>query len=220
MLVSLWSAKGGVGVSVTAALLALRAGRREPQGALLVDLCGDQPLVLGIPEPRDGLSDWLAADARSPTALGHAAVDVGHGLALLPRGAAAMAPTVAEADAAVGLLADHPATVVVDAGCVAGDEPRLALARRFAAAATRSILVTRPCYLALARVRELPLVPSAVVLVREPHRSLGVIDVESAVGAPVAAVIDIDAGIARSVDAGLVRGRPPRRLDRALDGVL
>ena len=55
-----WSAKGGSGTTVVAAALAL-AGRAE---SLLVDLDGELPAVLGLPEPADKASaDWLASDA-------------------------------------------------------------------------------------------------------------------------------------------------------------
>lgn len=219
MLVSLWSAKGGAGVSVTAALLALRAGQRGSDGAVLVDLGGDQPLVLGssMAGPR-GLSDWLSETGRSPAGLVGRAADVGSGLSVLWRGQAPW-PASAAADEAITVLGDHPAPVIVDVGCVLGDGPTAQLGRRFAAAATRSILVTRACYLALARSRELPVVPSGVVLLREHERVLAAVDVEAAVGAPVVATIDVDPGIARAVDAGLLSARRPRGLDRALDAV-
>ena len=48
------------------------------------------------------------------------------------------------------------------------------------AAATVSLLVVRPCFLALRRAVAAPVRPSGVVLVREPGRSLGRRDVEEA----------------------------------------
>ena len=219
MLVSLWSAKGGAGVSVTAALLALRAGRRDPQGVLLVDIGGDQPLVLGAPPgPAAGLTDWLADQRRSLAGLAASAIEVAPGLDLLLRGRRRWA-SADSVDDAVGVLSEHPATVIVDAGNLTGDDPAAAVGLRFAAASTRSILVTRPCYLALARARDAPLMPSAIVLLREPDRALTAVDVEAAIGAPVVASIDVDPSVARAVDAGLLAGRSPRGLDRALDAV-
>lgn len=219
MLVSLWSAKGGAGVSVTAALLALRAMRREPEGVVLVDLDGDQPRVLGSAvDDAAGLSDWLDDRQRSPASLVGRAVDVAGGLRLLTRGRTPWSSGAA-LDQAVDVLADHPSVVVVDAGCVVGDGPGAEVGRRFAAASTRSILVTRACYLALARSRALPVLPSAVILLREHQRAFSAVDVEAAVGAPVVATIDVDPAIARLVDAGLLAGRTPRGLDRVLDAV-
>ena len=62
MLVACWSAKGGAGTSVVAAALAVLAGRRSPHGAVLADLAGVGPALLGVPEPDSpGLTGWLAA---------------------------------------------------------------------------------------------------------------------------------------------------------------
>ena len=59
-----WSPKGGSGTTVVAASLALVLAQREG-GALLVDLAGDVPAALGMPEPSgQGAVDWLAAPDR------------------------------------------------------------------------------------------------------------------------------------------------------------
>ena len=58
-----WSAKGGSGTTVVAAALALVLARQQP--TTLVDLAGDIPAALGLPQPSGpGVADWLA----SPTA--------------------------------------------------------------------------------------------------------------------------------------------------------
>jgi hypothetical protein len=55
-----WAAKGGSGTTVVAATLALHAS----VPTLLVDLDGELPTVLGLPESdRPGVGDWLASDA-------------------------------------------------------------------------------------------------------------------------------------------------------------
>ena len=55
-----WAAKGGSGTTVVAAALALTSARH----ALLVDLDGELPAALGLPEPdRPGVVDWLSSDA-------------------------------------------------------------------------------------------------------------------------------------------------------------
>ncbi len=219
MLVSLWSSKGGVGVSVTAALVGLRAGRRDPDGVLLVDLRGDLPLVLGSESGAPGLTDWLGrGEAMASTLIG-TAEPVAPGVVVVPRGVADWPEDLGGLDRLIQALADHPATVVVDAGPVVGDGPAAAVAARVAAESHRSLLVTRACYLGLVRARQASLVPSGVVLVHEPDRALTAVDVEAAIGAPVVARIDVDPAIARAVDAGLLGGRPPRGLDRVLDAV-
>ena len=86
-MITCWSAKGGSGTSVVAAALAVLLARR-PQGALLVDLCGDQPALLGCREPQGhGVRDWLvSATDTPPDALGRLEMDVVTGLRLLPTG--------------------------------------------------------------------------------------------------------------------------------------
>jgi hypothetical protein len=89
-------------------------------------------------------------------------------------------------------------------------------AQLVAAGATRSVLVTRPCYLALRRALAAPIRPSEVVLLTEPGRSLTRRDVEDALGAPVVAEVAVDPQVARAVDAGLLATRLPRGLAKEL----
>jgi hypothetical protein len=88
--------------------------------------------------------------------------------------------------------------------------------RPVAASATVSLLVLRPCYLALRRAASFPLRPSGVVLVTDGGRSLTAADVEAVLGVPVRAVVDFDPAIATAVDAGSLGARLPRRLQRSL----
>lgn len=87
------------------------------------------------------------------------------------------------------------------------------------ARAHRSVLVTRPCYLALRRAMALTPRPTEVIVVREPGRVLSRHDVEHVVRAPVVAEVEVDPGVARTVDAGGLAGRLPRSLARALRDV-
>jgi hypothetical protein len=79
-----------------------------------------------------------------------------------------------------------------------------------------SLLVLRPCYLALRRALAAPVRPSAVVVVEEPHRALDPTDIEDVLGVPVRAVVPWDPSISRCVDAGLLAARMPRLLVSAL----
>jgi len=85
-----------------------------------------------------------------------------------------------------------------------------------AAAATVSLLVIRPCYLALRRASVAPITPSGVVVVHEPGRALGADDVEDVLGVPVVAEVPYDPAVARAVDSGLLAQRLPRGLERSL----
>ncbi len=214
MLIVCWSVKGGVGTTVAAVTMALAAARREPP-VLLVDLAGDVPACLGVPEPAGpGVAEWLAAGPEVPAdALTRLEEPVGPGLALLHRGSGRLA--AGRAGLLVQVLAASGRTVVVDGGRLAGP----GVTHRFAAEAGRSVLVTRLCVLALRRAAAAPVRPSGVVVVREPGRALTVADVEEAVGAPVLAEVAADPSIARAVDAGLVRCRLPRGLGGALGAV-
>jgi hypothetical protein len=212
MFVALWAAKGGSGTTVAAAALALVLARRRPAGgALCVDLAGDIPAVLGLPEPDGpGLAGWLAAgDEVAVDALARLEVEAGDDLRLLPRGASVLAP--GRGDVLASVLGADPRPVVVDCGTAPDG-----VARAVAAAATVSLLVTRPCYLALRRAVALPLRPSGVIVVHEDGRALGRGDVEQVVGAPVRAELRYDPAVARAVDAGLLCTRLPRTLERSL----
>ena len=227
MLFACWSPKGGSGTTVVTAALGLLLARAAPPGALLADLAGDLPTALGVAAPTGiGLADWLAAGPDVPDdALGRLEIDAGDQLRLLPwRGApgAELAssaagsgdPAVAAAgrgEALAAALSADPRPVVVDCGAAA-----TGAALAVAASATVSLLVIRPCYLALRRALDAPLRPSGVVLVTEEGRSLGRADVEDVLGVPVRADIRVDPTVARAVDAGLLAGRLPRSLERAL----
>ena len=209
MLVACWSSKGGAGTTVVAATLSLLSSRAHPAGALLADLAGDAPAALGLVDPDGlGLAQWLAAGPDvPPDALARLEVEAAPRLGLLPRGDGPL--DGARADVLAHLLAADGRAVVADCGTDPSG-PALAVA----ASASRSILVTRACFLSLRRATALPLRPSEVVLLTEPGRALGRGDVERAVGAPVVAEVAVDPQVARAVDAGLLTSRLPKGLAR------
>lgn len=218
MLFLCWSAKGGSGTSVVASLLALTLAERD-RDVLLVDLAGDLPAVLALPPAGEpGLSEWLATAEAPVDALCRLERPVGDRLTLLPRGNEVVAGERVELLA--GLLAADGRAVVVDAGTV---DPSAAAVQPAVAAlaplATQSLLVIRPCYVALQRALRSTLRPSAVVLVDEEGRALDEHDVAQVLGVPIAAVVPVDPVVARAVDAGLLSSRVPRRARRALRGV-
>ncbi|HWC11898.1 MAG TPA: hypothetical protein VG455_11815 [Acidimicrobiales bacterium] len=215
MLIACWSPKGGSGTTVVSAGLALVLASTGP--TLLADLAGDVPAALGRAEPDGpGLADWLAAGTAVPdAALARLAVEVGPHLRVLPRGGTdadgAEAAESARASALAAALAADRRSVVADCGRAAAG-PGLALA----AGASVSLLVLRPCYLALRRAQRAPIRPSGVILIAEPGRSLTRRDVEDVLDVPVRAEVPYDAAVARAVDAGLLATRVPRNLERSL----
>lgn len=216
------SVKGGVGVTVVAVTLAAGWARREG-AALLVDLCGDAPAVLGLAEPGGpGVRDWLADDHSAPEALDRLVVDAGDGVSLLPAGSSSVAPWSEErARSLARTLASHDVHVVVDVGRRGGPsvgQAHEALVDELVAAG-RSLLVTRSCYLALRRAVHQRVVADGAVLVREPGRSLDHRDITQVLGLPMLAQVDLDPAVARSVDAGLLTRTPHRALERSLRGL-
>lgn len=239
MLTALWSVKGGVGVSVTSAMLAVTAARSGP--CLLVDAGGDQPAVLGTTDPANAtLGHWV----RSPTDIGIDSLRrvehvVSDSLNLLMVGA--LSGSVAGAVGADGssvdescptdrfrvaarLLAQPDRTVIVDLGNLGSDDPQSTSAAAFARSildvADQSLLVTTSCYLALRRAQHHAELPTGVVLVDQPERALRRADVESALPAPVVCTIGHSAAVARTVDAGLLVSRLPSGPRRAINRYL
>lgn len=213
MVTTVWGIKGGSGTSVVAAALAVLVAERDGE-VLLVDRAGDQPAVLGLADPAGpGVLDWLATGSDA-AALGRLELDRGDGVALLPAGGAGGAgpATVAPDREAVlaAALVDDRRRVVVDAGTTDSPPPTPGT----------SLLVVRPCYLALRRAARAAERPDAVVLVREVGRSLDRHDVARVLDAPVRAVVDVDPVVARAVDAGLLATRLPAGLRRALGRLL
>lgn len=210
LMIVCWSVKGGSGTTVVASTLALMHAGRAPRGALIVDLAGDVPAVLGLAESKDwGLSEWFAHNENSlRMPLQSIAIQATANLQLISRGARPIEESANFFEFAASLeTLDLP--VVIDAGC---GVPSADLVAR----ASSSLLIIRPCYLALRRAAQLNVAPTGVVLVNEPGRSLGKRDVESVIGAPVIAEITFDPTISRAVDAGLLASRLPNTLTKQL----
>ena len=202
--------------------LALRARGDE---VLLADLDGDQPAVLALEQgATTGLTAWLDAERDSPAdALARLEVPIADGLRLLPRGEGSCRAS-ARGDLLVDVLAADRRRVIVDCGTISAarggsDAPGI-VGRRVVAGAVDSLLVIRPCYLALRRALSAPSRPSRILGVNEPGRALDVDDVEDVLGVPVVADVMIDPAVARAVDAGLLTGRLPRGLVRSLRGAM
>jgi hypothetical protein len=242
MVIACWSVKGGSGTTVTAACLAVVAAREAGQMTLLVDLAGDAPAALGVDRSTDvGVVDWLAAAKTvvAPGAGPWTSIEVGRSapgdgpaglealesrvddrLSVLARGAGST-DSVSEASGvllAKRLRADGR-TVVVDAG-TRPPEATDGATEEVIADADRSLLVIRPCYLALRHVTRSTRRIDGVILVTEPGRSLGAADVASVTGAPVVAQVPFEPQIARVVDAGLLCSRMPRGVERTLRAVV
>jgi len=200
-----WAAKGGSGTTVIACAIALAA----PTGGVttLVDLGGDCATALGLDEPTGpGVVDWLASPTASSAELERLAVAVRADVRLIPRGSADVPDGQWPRLAAT--LSTWPG-VIVDAGTGA---PPAALHD----AAEHSLLVTRPCFIAIRRARQIGVLPTGVILIDEPGRALNADDIERALGVAVVVETRLDPAVARAVDSGLLVARLPRSLTDSL----
>jgi hypothetical protein len=212
-----WSVKGGNCTTVVAAALALVLAQHHEAGARLIDMSGDTPSALGMSEPAsEGISEWLSAtDHPGAEALNNLMLPVTAHLGVIPRGRNIIVPSLVNPDRLRDLalaITESDLPTIVDAGSGLATIPILLHA-------TRSLLIIRPCYLALRRASLLTTPPHGAIVITEPGRALGVHDIESVVGAPVLAEIPFDPAIARAVDAGLLAGRVPTLLAKHLADV-
>jgi MinD-like ATPase involved in chromosome partitioning or flagellar assembly len=212
MLIACWSAKGGSGTTVVVSALGLLRAAGAP--ALIVDLAGDVPAVLGLANGHaPGVNDWLNAGIDVPAdALARLEVEAAEGLRLIPRGSPLKPDAATRAKVLASVLAADTRTVVVDCGPGTSD-----VERAMVSVAHQRLVVTRGCYLALRRLAETPMRPTGVVLVSEPGRALGRRDVEHVAGVPVVAEVAFDPSVSRAVDAGLLAVRLPAVLSRSLE---
>lgn len=214
MLVICSSVKGGSGTSVVAAALAVTAlGLHPERNSLIIDLVGDQPAVLGVPEPENGLTDWMS---RRTDHRFHDLIDRHDRLHLVGRGRGDLPSTGHEM---WGHLRDEILdrsragdTVVVDVG--RGDLPG-----DFENEALR-LLVIQPCYVALKRCVEARPAVDGIVVVHPSDRVLTVSDVATVTELPVLAQVPVHPDVARRVDAGLLSSRLPRVIHAPLATLL
>lgn len=218
MVVALWSAKGGAGVTVCAVGAGLAAARAGVD-TLVVDARGDVPAACGVAEPTHGIWDWAASPSPTPAALGRIERRLVGRLSLLGAGESTPRSSGGGAVAILArLLLDEPRQVVVDLGRLTGDvdAPEVHLADRLRDGGASMFLVTRACYLGLRSATRLGFRPDGIVVVREPGRALQDDDLSAVIGAPVVTCIDVDPTVSRAVDAGLLLDRQPRPFLRSI----
>ena len=210
-----WSVKGGSGTTVVASTIALMRAAESQRGALLVDLAGDVPAVLGLAESSGpGINDWFAnCDHGSRMTLQSIAIQATANLQIITCGSKQLdAKENRNFTELCAALKTFDLPIIVDAGCGLPSPDLLANA-------SSSLLITRPCYLSLRRAAQLSVSPTGIVLINEAGRALGKHDVEAVIGAPVVAEIDFDSAIARAVDAGLLASRIPTIMSKQLAAV-
>lgn len=209
----LWSVKGGSGTTVVASLLASALAHRGSRHVRLVDLAGDIPATLGLAEPEHhGLHEWLTTSDNTVESLCALDIDTIAGISVVPRGTRSLVATdESRMSSLISTLHMPQVDTIVDAGSGAG------VVSAAVRAAPRSILVVRPCYLALRAAARTDMRIDGIVLVSEPGRALASHDVESVLRAPVLAQVPVLPNIARLVDAGLLASRVPQDSRPLLD---
>jgi MinD-like ATPase involved in chromosome partitioning or flagellar assembly len=212
-----WSVKGGSGTTTVAAALAL-LNAKDRARPLLIDFAGDAAAVLGLnSEPAVGLADWFESSAGSSglDSLTHLGGSSGREVEVLGTNRR----VDCRDEHRWTMLADwieqqsHQRPVVIDAATLNPSIYANVLKPE------QSLLVLRPCFLAVRRAIQSQYA-NGLVLVREEGRTLSNNDIESATGLPIAAEITCDPLVARAVDAGLLNGRVPRSLTRPLRKLL
>ena len=204
-----WSAKGGSGCTTVATAVSLLMAKKVP--TLLVDLGDDAPTMLGVDTPAVGLFDWLHATTPPPDALSRMEIVIGPQLSLLPAGRSSALggeEVVSEPARLLGaLLHDDGRLIVVDVGV------ERYLSRALLQRSDRSYLVTKACYLSMAKAVASPR-PDGVVVIREPGRLLTNDDVAASWNAPVVASLRWDPAVAVANDVGSLTRQLPRSLRR------
>lgn len=157
-ILSFWTAKGGVGASVTAAAVALLASREHGE-ALLVDLRGDQLPILGLASNgAAGLFDWLESKADRRQSIERLSIPTSAGLHLVQPGAVGRW-TPDRVDKLIEVLMSFDCPVVIDCGLRAPDGgptgARIDVGVDHLVGelcrVSRSVLVSSSCYLAVRR---------------------------------------------------------------------
>ena len=193
------SSKGGNCTTVTAAAFALHQSANDIR-TILIDLCGDQPAVLGLAEPQGpGINDWLAEDSNATiTDLLALGTIINDNVLLIHRGSRFVTGEPRWSDLGELMTSDN-GYVIFDAGTAyLPDELRHAV--------THLTLVIRPCYVALRRAAHQTR-PTDVFAINEPERALTVKDIGHVLGVPVQAEVPHTAVISRAVDAGVFPAR-------------
>jgi hypothetical protein len=189
------SSKGGNCTTVTAAAFAMHQASNGIR-TILVDLCGDQPAVLGLAEPQGpGINDWLAEDSNATlNDLLSLGTVINNNVLLLHRGSRFVTGEPRWSDFAELMSSDN-GYVVIDAGTdYLPDDLRLAV--------HHITLVIRPCYIALRRAAHQTR-PTDVFAINEPERALTVKDIGHVLGVPIHAEVPHSPVISRAVDAGV-----------------
>lgn len=207
-MIVVWGVKGGAGVTVVTALLAM--GHTEPVVATSFD--HDLSHVFGRSNAPGaaGLTEWTnSSQDVDASAVRSLLVDVDDRVKILPVGQ----QTIGRRP--VADLGENNSALIVDGGIAsdAYNTERIDQLFDCADVAELSLMVIRPCYLSLERAgSQLPRCDGLIV-VRERWQAIKATDIEGVFGLPVLATLDVEPALARLVDEGqIIRASAHRRI--------
>lgn len=218
------SSKGGTGTStITAGLAALTAhrhGERTRQTSpLVVDFIGDLPAIFGVAYPTSGLAEWL--NRLVDHEFSDLVIECGQSIRLMSSGSLPLPEATSSQwnrfAAVIGEEIANGHQVFIDCGTQPIPE---ALLPRLTPKSGRTLLVLRPCYLALRRAMAEDIDADGIIVVTGGGRVLTSKDVEAVLGLPVVAEVPLDPDIARRVDSGLFHSQLPKALVTHLSSLI
>lgn len=208
MIVTCWSPKSGSGTSVTVTAMASLAARMG-KPTVLIDLGGDAAAILGLPTPALGLGDVI--ETHGSHGVRDVMVPVSEGLHLIAPGFTDLPSPYSNRWGRIDQILDEIATdhlVLIDAG-------GFGLPEWLDSVSDSTVVVIRPCYIALRRAAEHTRsdhLADAVIVVIERDRALTARDVSLVLGIPVVAEVTVHPDVSRRVDSGLLNSRIPDHL--------
>lgn len=223
MLVSIFSPKGGVGVSTTSALFAKALSRKQP--TYLVETGkGDLEAILALDEKaKFGFFDWAVSEKPSFNSLKKIAISFDNKLALVvgeiaksstdneycDRQLEYMQTSQFNCDAIVESLINLESHCVVDCG-----NSQSRIQKQIIEASDLVVLVLRQCYLGLYRATKSELTGKvdAVVVIEESGRSISSNQIAQTLGCNILLQIDARRDFARTIDSGTLWSRTPDKL--------
>lgn len=214
MLISVFSAKGGVGTSSIATLLASSLAKYDE--TLLVDAShGDLQAICCVEHSNYGFEDWLASEKPSARALSEISVVVDRNLSLVASKARQTGTgNIAFSDYILGEVIKASPVVVADFG-IDGSK----FGEKCIQASDYVVLVLKQCYLSLLSATEKSFIDQVdvLVVVKEQGRSISVEKITDVLHAKCVIEIDSRKDFARTIDAGVLVQRPPKQMIEPID---
>ena len=223
MLISVFSPKGGSGVSVTSGVLAKALSIY--QTTLLIECgSGDLEAMLALEvDANYGFFDWLVSENARIETLLKISTKFSSNLALVPWDSSQQVQgneiydreqrfqsNTFDCNSVVDSLSSFEGHCVVD--CSKGETE---LQKKIIEGSDVVMLVLRQCYLGLFRATQHELISNvdAVLVVKEPGRTISCEQITRTLNCSILLEVDARRDFARAIDAGVLWSRTPEKLD-------